>query len=196
MRYGSVVEGEVVGAIALADPLRATSPDAIERLKKQGLELVMLTGDHHTTAQKIATAAGIDRFEAEVLPADKARAVETLRGEGRQVGMAGDGLNDAPALAVADVGIAIGAGTDVALETADIILVKSNPYQVIDILTLSEISGRKIRQTILWATGYNIIALPLAAGILAPFGITVSPAVGALFMSLSTIIVAFNARSI
>nr|HMT20958.1 HAD-IC family P-type ATPase [Promineifilum sp.] len=154
----------------------------------------MLTGDSEAVAAAVAAELGIDRYFAEVLPETKDRQVAQLQAEGRRVVMVGDGVNDAPALTRADVGVAIGSGTDVAVESAGIVLVRSNPLDVVKIIELSRASYRKMIENLLWATGYNVIALPLAAGILAPVGILLSPAVGAVFMSLSTIIVAINAQ--
>jgi Cu2+-exporting ATPase len=156
--------------------------------------VAMLTGDSQAVAKSVAEELGIDRFFAEVLPEDKDKKVQQLQAEGRRVGMVGDGVNDAPALTRADVGIAIGSGTDVAIESAGIILVQSNPLDVVKILELSKASYRKMVQNLIWATGYNMVALPLAAGVLAPIGIILSPAVGALLMSMSTVIVAINAQ--
>ena len=187
---------ELVGIIACSDTIRPSSYDTIKELKKRGIQAVMITGDTSANAQLVADKLGIDTVFAQALPHEKALAIEELQRAGEQVAMVGDGINDAPALATADIGIAIGAGTDVALETADVILVKSDPYQTINVLDLSRLSARKIRQNIFWATAYNVIALPLAAGLLIPYGIVLSPAVGALFMSLSTVVVALNARSI
>lgn len=154
----------------------------------------MLTGDSRAVAKAVAEELGIDTYFAEVLPEHKDRKVAELQKQGKRVAMVGDGVNDAPALTRADVGIAIGSGTDVAVESAGIILVRSNPLDVVKIVELSRASYRKMIQNLLWATGYNVVALPLAAGILAPVGILLSPAIGALFMSLSTIIVAINAQ--
>jgi Cu2+-exporting ATPase len=159
-----------------------------------GVQIAMLTGDSEAVAAAVAEELGIDRYFAEVLPEDKDKKVQQLQQEGRKVAMVGDGVNDAPALARADVGIAIGSGTDVAIESAGIILVQSNPLDVVKIFELSRASYRKMIQNLVWATGYNVVALPLAAGVLAPIGILLSPAVGALFMSLSTVIVAINAQ--
>jgi Cu2+-exporting ATPase len=154
----------------------------------------MLTGDSETVAKSVAQELGIDTYFAEVLPEHKDQKVAQLQEEGKQVAMVGDGINDAPALTRADVGIAIGGGTDVAIESAGIILVQNNPLDVVRILELSEATYKKMIQNLFWATGYNVIALPLAAGVLAPVGILLSPAVGALLMSLSTVIVAINAQ--
>ena len=154
----------------------------------------MLTGDSQAVAKAVAEELGIDQYFAEVLPEHKDQKVAELQKQGKRVAMVGDGVNDAPALTRADVGIAIGSGTDVAIESAGIILVKNNPLDVVKILRLSRASYRKMIENLLWATGYNIIALPLAAGILAPIGIVLSPAVGAILMSASTIIVAINAQ--
>jgi Cu2+-exporting ATPase len=159
-----------------------------------GLEVAMLTGDSKAVAKAVAEELQIDRYFAEVLPEHKDQRVAELQAQGKRVVMVGDGVNDAPALARADVGIAIGSGTDVAVESAGIILVKSNPLDVVKTIELSRASYRKMTENLIWATGYNIIALPLAAGILAPIGILLSPAVGALLMSLSTVIVAINAQ--
>ena len=154
----------------------------------------MLTGDSEDVARAVAQELDIDRFFAHVLPEDKDKQVAALQREGHRVAMVGDGVNDAPALTRADVGIAIGSGTDVAIQSAGIILVQSNPLDAVRVITLSRASYRKMVQNLVWATGYNVVALPLAAGVLAPVGILLSPAVGALFMSLSTVIVAVNAQ--
>jgi Cu2+-exporting ATPase len=183
-----------VAALALADVVRPESRPAIDRLHAMGVEVAMLTGDSRAVAAAVAQELGIDRFFAEVLPEHKDQQVAELQRQGKRVAMVGDGVNDAPALTRADVGIAIGSGTDVAIESAGIILVRSNPMDVAKIFELSRASYRKMIQNLVWATGYNIVALPLAAGILAPWGILLSPALGALFMSLSTVIVAVNAQ--
>lgn len=184
----------LVAAFSLADLIRSESKDAVKQLQGMGIEVVMLTGDSQEVAQTVAGELNISRFFAEVLPEDKDKKVAELQDEGKRVAMVGDGVNDAPALTRADVGIAIGSGTDVAIESAGIILVKNNPLDVVQIVKLSRKTYRKMIQNLIWATGYNIIAIPLAAGVLAPFGILLSPAVGALFMSLSTVIVALNAQ--
>jgi len=183
-----------VAALALADVVRPESKPAVERLHAMGVEVAMLTGDSQAVAEAVAQELGIDRFFAEVLPEHKDQKVAELQRQGKRVAMVGDGVNDAPALTRADVGIAIGSGTDVAIESAGLILVRSNPLDVVKIFELSRASYRKMIQNLVWATGYNVIALPLAAGILAPWGVLLTPALGALFMSLSTIIVAINAQ--
>jgi Cu2+-exporting ATPase len=185
---------QVVAAFALADVIRPESKTAVARLHALGVEVAMLTGDSQAVADAVAAELGIDQVFAEVLPEHKDQKVSELQAQGQQVAMVGDGVNDAPALARSDVGIAIGSGTDVALESAGIILVKDNPLDVVKVFTLSRASRRKMVQNLWWAAGYNVAALPLAAGILAPFGILLSPAVGALLMSLSTVIVAVNAQ--
>ena len=187
-------DNQVLGSLALADVIREESKQAIEALHKMGIQVVMLTGDSKAVASSVAEDLNIDQFFGEVLPEDKDKMVQKLQEQGKQVAMVGDGVNDAPALIRADVGIAIGSGTDVAVESAGIVLVKSNPLDVVKIFALSRASYRKMVQNLIWATGYNVIALPLAAGVLAPWGILLSPAVGALFMSLSTVIVAINAQ--
>ncbi|EJN57457.1 copper-translocating P-type ATPase [Halogranum salarium B-1] len=187
-------ESEVVAAFALADVIREESRQAIEALHSMGIEVAMLTGDSEDVAKAVAEELGIDQYFAEVLPEEKDTKVEQLQSEGKLVAMVGDGVNDAPALTRADVGIAIGSGTDVAIESGDIILVDNNPVDVVRLIRLSKASYRKMQENLVWATGYNVVALPLAAGILAPIGILLSPAIGAVFMSLSTIIVAINAR--
>jgi Cu2+-exporting ATPase len=186
--------GEVIAAFALADVVRPESKLAIEKLRKMGIEVAMLTGDSQAVAKAVADELGIETYFAEVLPEHKDQKVMELQKQGKLVAMVGDGVNDAPALTRADVGIAIGSGTDVAIESAGIILVKSNPLDVVKIFSLSSASYRKMIQNLVWAAGYNIVALPLAAGVLAPIGILLSPAVGAVLMSLSTVIVAINAQ--
>lgn len=189
-----VHDEQVVASFALADVIRPESKRAIDRLHEMGIGVAMLTGDSQAVAKSVAEELGIDQYFAEVLPEHKDQKVAELQAQGKMVAMVGDGVNDAPALTRADVGIAIGSGTDVAIESAGIILVKSNPLDVVKIFSLSRASYRKMIQNLIWATGYNIVALPLAAGVLAPIGILLSPAVGALFMSLSTVIVAINAQ--
>jgi len=189
-----VLDGRPVGALALADIIRPESQQAIARLKAMGVKCMMLTGDNQAVAKWVAGELGLDDYFAEVLPQDKAAKVKEVQARGLVVAMTGDGVNDAPALAQADVGIAIGAGTDVAVETADIILVRSNPLDAVAIVGLAKATYRKMVQNLTWATGYNLFAIPLAAGVLYRAGIILSPALGAVFMSLSTIIVAVNAR--
>jgi Cu2+-exporting ATPase len=183
-----------VAAITLADLIRPESYTAVRALEDRNVEVAMLTGDSREVAATVAGELGIDRYFAEVLPADKDQYVGELQTQGRMVGMVGDGVNDAPALTRADIGIAIGSGTDVAVQSAGLILVKSNPLDIVRILMLSAASYRKQIQNIWWAAGYNIIMIPLAAGILAPLGFLMPPAIGALFMSISTIVVAVNAQ--
>ncbi len=189
-----VDEDEVVAAIALADVIREESHEVVRRMREMGIEVAMLTGDSEEVARAVAEELGIETYFAEVLPEHKDEKVAQLQEQGKQVAMVGDGVNDAPALTRADVGIAIGSGTDVAIESAGIILVESNPMDVVNIFELSRATYKKMIQNLIWATGYNVVALPLAAGVLAPFGILLSPAVGALLMSLSTVIVAINAQ--
>ena len=189
-----LVEEKLAGMIALADIVRETAKEAVAALKEKGIHSIMLTGDNHKVAKWVAKQVGIEEVYAEVLPDDKANQIKKIKEKGWRVAMTGDGVNDAPALATADLGIAIGAGTDVAMETADVVLVKSNPNDVVALIELSKKTYRKMVQNLWWATGYNIFAIPLAAGVLAPWGIVVSPAIGAVFMSLSTIIVAINAK--
>ncbi|HLQ87014.1 MAG TPA: heavy metal translocating P-type ATPase [Enterococcus sp.] len=189
-----LLEDELIGMIALADMVRDTAKEAITTLKEKGVHPIMLTGDNEKVANWVAKQLGIEEVYAEVLPDDKANQVKEIQAKGWKVAMTGDGVNDAPALATADLGIAIGAGTDVAMETADVVLVRSNPNDVVTLMDLSRKTYRKMVQNLWWASGYNILAIPLAAGVLAPIGIILSPAVGAVLMSLSTIIVAINAR--
>src|SRR5439155_20600933 len=183
-----------VAAFALADVIRPESKPAVDQLHARGIQVAMLTGDSEAVARAVAQELGIDQYFAEVLPEHKDSQIAELQRQGKRVATVGDGINDAPALARADIGMAIGSGTDVAIESAGIILVKSNPLDVVKVIELSRASYRKMVQNLLWATGYNVVALPLAAGILAPIGVVLSPAVGALLMSLSTVIVALNAQ--
>ena len=185
------VGGKLLGLIAIADAVRPTSIEAIKALHARGVEVVMLSGDNQGTAERIAKGLGIDTVFADVLPGDKASKVKQLQEQGKKVGMVGDGVNDAPALTQADVGFAIGAGTDVAMESADIVLMKSDPFDVVRAIVISRATLRKMHQNLWWATGYNTIAFPLAAGVLYPF--TLSPEIAALSMSGSTVIVAVNA---
>ncbi len=189
-----LIDGTVAGAVALADIIRPESREAIQRFKALGIRTMMLTGDNKQVAQWVADELGLDEYFAEVLPQEKAAKVKEVQARGWNVAMTGDGVNDAPALAQADVGIAIGAGTDVAVETADIVLVRSNPLDVVAVVGLAKATYRKMVQNLIWATGYNAFAIPLAAGVLYGYGIILSPAVGAVLMSLSTVIVAINAK--
>ncbi|MCL5278343.1 MAG: copper-translocating P-type ATPase [Planctomycetes bacterium] len=188
--------GKVQGLIALADLLRDESQEAVRMLKDRGMEVAMITGDNEPTARYVAERLGLNTYFAEVLPDQKSEKIRELQRLGKKVAMVGDGVNDAPALAQADVGIAIGAGTEVAIETADVILVENDPRDVADVIALSRLTNRKMVQNLLWATGYNVVAIPLAAGVLYHYGVVLPPAVGAIVMSLSTIIVAVNARRI
>jgi Cu2+-exporting ATPase len=189
-----VRDGDVVASVALADKIRPESKDVVSALQSYGIEVAMLTGDSQAVADSVAQELDIDTAMAEVLPEHKDQKVSELQGEGKRVLMVGDGVNDAPALTRADIGVAIGGGTDVAIESADIVLVQSNPLDVVKAIVLSRLAYRKMIQNLVWATGYNVFALPLAAGVLAPVGVLLSPAVGAAFMSVSTIIVAINAQ--
>lgn len=190
-----LVEGDrVLAAFAIADAIRPESFEAVKRLHNSGVEVVLLTGDSTAVGNAVAKELGIDAVFAEVLPEDKVAKIEELQAQGKRVAMVGDGVNDAPALLTADVGIAIGAGTDVAVEAGDVVLVRSDPRDVPAIIGLSKATYRKMIQNLWWAAGYNIVAIPLAAGVLAPWGILLHPALGAVLMSLSTIIVAINAQ--
>ena len=187
-------QAEVLATYAVDDVIRPESQEALNRLREMGIQVAMLTGDSQAVAKSVASQLGIDTYFAQILPEEKENKVQQLQAEGKKVAMVGDGVNDAPALTRADVGIAIGSGTDVAVESAGIILVQNNPLDVVKAIELSKASYNKMIQNLVWATGYNVIALPLAAGALAPAGIVLSPAVGAILMSLSTIIVAINAQ--
>ncbi|WP_336406674.1 copper-translocating P-type ATPase [Haloarcula litorea] len=189
-----VREGDLIAAFAMADVIRDESYRVVEALHDLDIEVAMLTGDSEDVANAVAAELGIDTVFAEVLPEDKDKKVQELQDQGKLVGMVGDGVNDAPALTRSDVGIAIGSGTDVAVQSADVILVQNNPMDVVRLVKLSKASYRKMQENIVWAAGYNVFAIPLAAGVLAPIGILLSPAVGALLMSLSTVIVAINAQ--
>jgi P-type Cu2+ transporter len=190
-----LIEGDrALAVFAIADAIRPESHEAVRRLHEAGIEVVMLTGDSHAVAQAVASELGIDTVFAEVLPQDKAAKIEELQRQGKRVAMVGDGVNDAPALVTADVGVAIGAGTNVAVEAGDVVLVRSDPRDVARIVRLSRASYRKMLQNLWWAAGYNIVAIPLAAGVLAAYGILLAPAVGAILMSASTVIVAINAQ--
>ncbi len=189
-----IVENDAVGAIALADQIRDESYSAIKKLQQDGIKCWMLTGDNETVAKKVSEELSLDGYFAEVLPDEKQEKIKELQVKNEFVAMTGDGVNDAPALAQADVGIAIGSGTDIAAETADIVLVNSNPKDVTQLIKFGEETHKKMIQNLFWATGYNVIAIPLAAGILYNQGIIISPAIGAALMSASTVIVAINAK--
>ncbi|MCP4051520.1 MAG: copper-translocating P-type ATPase [Mesoflavibacter sp.] len=189
-----LIDGELAGYIALADEIRPESAEAIKIFKKNNIKVLMATGDNEKTAKAVSEKLGLDGYYAEVLPHQKVEIVEELQIKGEFVAMTGDGVNDAPALAKADVGIAVGSGTDVAAETADIILVNSNPQDIANLILFGKATYNKMIQNLIWATGYNVVAIPLAAGVLYSSGFVLGPAVGAVFMSLSTIIVAINAQ--
>jgi Cu2+-exporting ATPase len=191
----TLIEGrQVLAVLAVADAIREESYEAVRRLHEQGIEVIMMTGDAKPVADAVAKELGIDTVLAEVLPEQKASKIDEIKRTGKRVAMVGDGVNDAPALLTADVGIAIGAGTDVAVEAGDVVLVRSDPRDVPRIIVLSKATYRKMIQNLWWATGYNVVAIPLAAGVLAPWGIVLNPALGAILMSLSTVIVALNAQ--
>jgi P-type Cu2+ transporter len=193
----AAVDGQLQGAFAVADTVRPSSAEAVRRLTSMGIQVAMLTGDNHTTAKRIAAELGIKSVFSDVLPGDKAAKVQELQAKGKRVAMVGDGINDAPALVQADVGIAIGAGTDVAMETADVVLTKSDPLDVAKVVLLSQATRKKMQQNLWWAAGYNIIAFPIAAGILYPFiGLILRPEIGAIAMSGSSLVVALNALSL
>jgi Cu2+-exporting ATPase len=189
-----VLDGEVAGGLRLADEVRPESRQAVDALHRLGVEVVMITGDAQAVAESVAAELGIDRVFAGVRPEDKSAKVAELQAEGKKVAMVGDGVNDAPALAQADVGIAIGAGTDVAIASAGVILASSDPRSVISVIELSRAAYRKMKQNLWWAAGYNLISVPLAAGVLAPIGFILPMSVGAILMSLSTVVVALNAQ--
>jgi len=189
-----IVDDEVVGAIGLSDRIRSESFEAIKKLQSRGIKCWMLTGDNEKTAKQVSDELDLDGYFAEVLPHEKQEKIKELQAKGEFVAMTGDGVNDAPALAQADVGIAIGSGTDIAAETADIILVNSNPIDVTSLILFGRATYHKMAQNLFWATGYNVVAIPLAAGVLYGAGIRITPAIGAVFMSLSTVIVAVNAK--
>jgi Cu2+-exporting ATPase len=183
-----------VGAVGLSDMIREESREAVNRLKEKGIEVMMLTGDSKPVAARVAEELELNDYFAEVLPDEKSAKIKEVRQRGRIVAMVGDGINDAPALAEADLGVAIGAGTDVAIESADIVLVKSDPRDVVSVIDLAQATYKKMVQNLWWATGYNAVAIPLAAGVLFPIGFILPPAAGAVVMSLSTVIVAVNAK--
>jgi Cu2+-exporting ATPase len=188
-----VVDKKLIGSIALADVIREESREAIKTLKALGIHTAMVTGDSEDVAAWVAKEIGIDEYFAKVMPDQKAEKVKLLQGKGQKVAMVGDGVNDAPALTQADLGIAVGAGTNVAIESAGIILVKSDPRDIPKIFNLSRLTYNKMIQNLFWATGYNIVAIPLAAGVFASYGIILQPALAAVLMSVSTVVVAFNA---
>ena len=189
-----VADGKLLGAFAVEDEIRPESHEAVAELHQLGIRVAMITGDSKTVADSVAHRIGIDEVAAEVLPADKASAVKRFQSGGKRVAMVGDGVNDAPALATADVGIAIGAGTDVAIESAGIVLVRSDPRDVVAAIELSRATYRKMVQNLVWATAYNLVAIPVAAGLFVRWGFDLPMSVGAVAMSLSTIIVAANAQ--
>jgi Cu2+-exporting ATPase len=187
-------QSTAIAVFAVADAVREESREAVQRLHEQGIEVIMMTGDAKAVANAVAQDLGIDSVFAEVLPEQKSSIIQNVQQQGKRVAMVGDGVNDAPALVTADVGIAIGAGTDVAVEAGDVVLVRSDPRDVPRIIALSKATYRKMIQNLWWAAGYNVVAIPLAAGVLARWGIVLHPAVGAVLMSLSTIVVAINAQ--
>jgi len=189
-----LIEDQLAGFIAMGDEIREESYEAIKILKKQNLKLFMMTGDNEKVARIVSDELNLDGYYAEVLPDQKLKKIKDFQSKGEFVAMTGDGINDAPALAKADVGIAVGSGTDVAAETADIILVNSNPMDIAKLIVYGKETYKKMIQNLIWATGYNIIAIPLAAGVLYNLGVIISPALGAVFMSISTVIVALNAQ--
>ncbi|MFA6529224.1 MAG: HAD-IC family P-type ATPase, partial [Candidatus Gracilibacteria bacterium] len=188
------VDSKLAGVVAAADTIKLNAKKAVLKLKELGIEVAMITGDHKKVAEAVGKDLGIERIFAEVLPEDKAKYVKKLQDEGKFTAMVGDGVNDAPALAQSDVGIAIGAGTDVAIETAKVVLMKSDPLDILRAITLSKATVRKMKQNLFWASIYNVLAIPIAGGILYPgFGIMLRPEFAALLMSISSIIVATNA---
>jgi Cu2+-exporting ATPase len=189
-----LIDDKLSGFIALADQIRPQSKEAIQTLQTNGVKTIMLTGDNVTVAKSVSIELGMEGYFAEVLPHQKLDKIKELQQKNEFVAMAGDGVNDAPALAQADIGIAIGSGTDIAAETADIILVNSDPNDIASLILFGKATYKKMIQNLVWATAYNIVALPLAAGVLYSQGFMISPAIGAVFMSLSTIIVAVNAQ--
>jgi len=189
-----VEDRELIGYITFADQIRETSFEAIQTLQRSGIKCLLLTGDNERVAEAVSEKLGMDGYMAGVLPHQKLDKVNALQKAKEFVAMTGDGVNDAPALAQADVGIAVGSGTDVAAETADIILVNSNPQDIASLIMFGKATYRKMIQNLLWATGYNTVAIPLAAGVMYSAGVVLTPAVGAVLMSLSTIVVAINAQ--
>ena len=188
-----IINNVLAGYIALSDEIRPESAEAIATLKKENIKSILLTGDNSKVAASVSKTLGMDSFIAEVLPHQKLEKIKELQSKGEFVAMTGDGVNDAPALAIADVGIAVGSGSDIAAETAGIILVNSNPKDIVSLILFGKATYRKMIQNLIWATGYNVVALPLAAGVLYKQGILLSPAAGALLMTISTVVVAINA---
>jgi len=188
-----IINNEPAGYIALSDEIRPESAEAIKTLKQNNIKSILLTGDNKNVAETVSKTLGMDSFIAEVLPHQKLEKIKELQSKGEYVAMTGDGVNDAPALAQADIGIAVGSGSDIAAETAGIVLVNSNPKDIVNLILFGKATYRKMIQNLMWATGYNVIALPLAAGVLYKQGILLSPAAGAALMSVSTIVVAINA---
>jgi Cu2+-exporting ATPase len=188
-----IVSNQLAGYIALSDEIRPESAKAIKTLKQNNIKSILLTGDNNKVAKSVSETIGMDSFIAEVLPHQKLEKIKELQSKGEFIGMTGDGVNDAPALAQANVGIAVGSGSDIAAETAGIVLVNSNPKDIVNLILFGKATYRKMIQNLIWATGYNVVALPLAAGILYKSGVLLSPAAGAVLMSLSTVIVAINA---
>ena len=188
-----IIDNEVVGYIALSDEIRPESADAITTLQQAHIRSILLTGDNSKVAKSVSDTLGMDSFIAEILPHQKLEKIKELQSKGEFVAMTGDGVNDAPALAQADVGIAVGSGSDIAAETAGIILVNSNPKDIVSLITFGKATYRKMVQNLVWATGYNLVALPLAAGVLYKSGILLTPAIGAVLMTVSTVVVAINA---
>jgi Cu2+-exporting ATPase len=189
-----IADRGVLGAFAVEDEIRPESKEAIDELHRLGMRVAMITGDSKAVAESVARRIGIDDVAAEVLPADKAAAIKRFQGGGKRVAMVGDGVNDAPALVTADVGIAIGAGTDVAVESAGIVLVRNDPRDVVGAIELSRAAYRKMIENLVWATAYNLVAIPVAAGVFLRWGVELPMSVGAIAMSLSTLIVAANAQ--
>jgi len=189
-----IAERQLFGALSVEDEIRPESAEAVADLHRLGIRVAMITGDSRTVADSVARRIGIDEVAAEILPADKSEAIKRFQKGRRSVAMVGDGVNDAPALATADVGIAIGAGTDVAIESAGIVLVRSDPRDVVGAIELSRAAYRKMVQNLVWATAYNLVAIPVAGGVLVRWGVDLPMSIGAVAMSLSTIIVAVNAQ--
>ncbi|MEO5685133.1 MAG: HAD-IC family P-type ATPase, partial [Chitinophagaceae bacterium] len=188
-----IINTQLAGYIALSDEIRPEAAEAIKTLKENNIKSMLLTGDNNKVAKSVSETLGMDSFIAEVLPHQKLEKIKDLQSKGEFVAMTGDGVNDAPALAIADVGIAVGSGSDIAAETAGIVLVNSNPKDIVSLILFGKATYRKMIENLIWATGYNVVALPLAAGVLYKQGVLLSPAVGAVLMTISTIVVAINA---